>query len=368
MITQSQALVHEKATITPWVAASIASATDQEALAQLARTLTFADSTKGTWRTHRNTYLRFCLLMGFDTMPLHQEHLLQYVPFRARILQVPTIKSYLNIVSLLHKEFGFRNPLDDNWLLKSLLTGIKWVQGPPPNQNLPITITMLHQIHSRFNPSSSFDASFWATFLVSFFGLFRKSHLLPMSAKHFDPAKQFTKADFHFHSWGILLKVCWSRTIQFQCQVRIPLMKIPDSPSCPVQAASWAFRFTTEVPGVCSQAFTWLNQSTLQIRECSPTGLLLASLEVFSKRLTSTWQPKTAGHSFWCGGPHSCLPIWSSPWAPQSLGGLAIQFCSPVSHYSPRHSITIFAKQFSPPNLPHYSISTWVWRVFFSVR
>ena len=238
--------------------------------------------------------------MGYEPVPLQQEHLLQYVAFLARTLQVPTIRSYLNIVGLLHKEFGLANPLLDNWPLKSLLTGIKRIKGQPPNQKLPITPNLLHLIHSKLNPLSSFDASFWATCLVAFFGLFRKSHLLPSSAKQFNPTKQFTKADFKFLSWGILLTIRWSKTIQFrEREVQIPLPRIPGSPLCPVTAVTRAFQFTAQASDD-SQALNWLDQSKLELRVLTYRafmGKLRESLQ------SDGVQPEAyAGHSFRGGG------------------------------------------------------------------
>ena len=112
----------------------------------------------------------------------------------------------------------------------------------------------------------SVDASFWAICLIAFFGMFRKSHLLPTSTKSFNPAKQLTKEDFRFYPWGILLTIRWSKTIQFRERVvQIPLPRIPNSPLCPVEACTRAFRFTIHTPGN-SQAFNWLQQSSLTIR------------------------------------------------------------------------------------------------------
>ena len=129
------------------------------------------------------------------TLPLvHPAHLLQYAAFLARSLKPSSISSYLNIIGILHKEFGLPNPLLDNWPLKSLLTGIKRAIGMPPNQKLPITPSLLLRLHATLNFTKSFDSSFWAICLVAFYSLFHKSHLLPMSAQKFDSSKHSPKA------------------------------------------------------------------------------------------------------------------------------------------------------------------------------
>ena len=209
------------------------------------RSSLFAESTKQTYTTHRNTYLRFCAFMGYPPLPATSRSICQYAAFLARSLNSYSIPSYLNIVGLMHKEFGLDNPLTDDWHLTSLLKGIKRTIGQPPNQKKPITINMLIDIHSGLNLNNSFDSSFWAICLTAFFGLFRKSHLLTTTKTAFDPSKQFTKSDFIFYPWGALVHVRWSKTIQFRERtVHLPLPRIPHSVLCPVTAILHAFSFT----------------------------------------------------------------------------------------------------------------------------
>jgi hypothetical protein len=215
-----------------------------------------------TYKTHRNTYLRFCNYMGYSPIPIQPQHLLQYAAFLARSLKPSSIRSYLNIIGVLHKEFGLPNPLLNNWPLKSLLTGIRRSIGKPPNQKLPITANILLRIHAVLNFTSSFDSSFWAICLVAFFGMFRKSHLLPTTPHTFDQTKQLTKADFNFQSWGMLITIRWSKTIQFRERVvEIPLPLIPHSKLCPTTATLHAFSFTNSTT-VNSQAFNWIGKSS----------------------------------------------------------------------------------------------------------
>ena len=87
----------------------------------------YAESTKATYKTHLDNYLRFCLYMGYTPVPVQHDHLLQYAAFSARCLKDASKRSYLNIIGIPHKQFGLLNPLLDKWPLKSLktlLTGI----------------------------------------------------------------------------------------------------------------------------------------------------------------------------------------------------------------------------------------------------
>ena len=156
----------------------------------------------------------------------------QYAAFLARSLKVTSIKNDLGIISLFHKEFSLTNPLTYNWPLKSLLLGIKRVKRPVKGgeiaQKLPITPNILLGIYSKLNMSHNFDAFFWAICLVAVFGMFKKSHLLPTYYKAFDPNKQFSFQKITFFTWGALLHVRWSKTIQFRERVvQMPLPSIP---------------------------------------------------------------------------------------------------------------------------------------------
>lgn len=271
----------------------------------------FAESTKATYQTHRDTYLRFCHYMGYSPVPVQPTHLLHYAAFLARSLKAATVRSYLNIIGILHKEFGLPNPLLDNWPLRTLLTGINRQKGLTVNQKQPITPAMLSQLHDRLNLANSTDASFWATCLVAFYGMFRKSHLLPMAPHLFDPRKQLTKADFKIFPWGTLITIRWSKTIQFRERiVEIPLPCIPRSKLCPTAAVINAFRFTATVSTTDSQAFNWLDE-----RQAAKVFTYKSFVLVLRRHLASLgFDPKLyAGHSFRRGGAsfayHSGVPI-----------------------------------------------------------
>lgn len=238
--------------------------------------------------------------MGYSPVPVQPHHLLHYAAFLARSLKAASVRSYLNIIGILHKEFGLPNPLLDNWPHKSLLTGINRSKGLTAQQKQPITPAMLMQLHDRLNLASSTDASFWATCLVAFYGMFRKSHLLPISPTSFDARKQLTKADFKIFPWGVLITIRWSKTIQFRERiVEIPLPRIPDSKLCPTSAIINAFTFTASASTTDSQAFNWLDD-----RQAVKVFTYGAFVSILRSHLAALgFDPKLfAGHSFRRGG------------------------------------------------------------------
>ena len=259
-----------------------------------------ADSTKRSYTTHKNMYFRFCFIMGYCPVPATTEIICHYTAFLARSLKVSSIKNYLNIISLLHKELGLSNPLSDNWFLKSLLTGIKRIKGNEIKQKLPITLNILRGIFYLLNMNNSYDATFWAVCLVMFFGLFRKSHLLPLSHTKFDSNKQFSRSSFKFYYWGILLTVKWSKTIQFrERSVQIPLPRIPGSIFCPVSSLQHALSFTSGAPAH-SHAFSYLDLPHCN-RRCMTYRSFVSKLRSCLRSLGVSLDDY-AGHSFRRGG------------------------------------------------------------------
>ena len=114
------------------------------------RASTFADSTKKAYSSHRRSYIKFCLDMGYQPIPVSTHNLCRYTVFLAKRLQVSSIKKYLNIVRILHLEHGFPNPLAENWFVNSLIQGISREKGLTVNRKLPITPNMLLKIREFY--------------------------------------------------------------------------------------------------------------------------------------------------------------------------------------------------------------------------
>ena len=107
--------------------------------------------------------------MGFTPLPADTRTICLYAAFLARSLKFSSVNNYLGIIALLHKEFNLPNPLSDNWVLKSLPSGIKRVKGNTIKQKLPQTLHILSGIHRVINLCTSYDSSFWDVCLIAFF-------------------------------------------------------------------------------------------------------------------------------------------------------------------------------------------------------
>jgi len=142
----------------------------------------------------------------------------------------------MNVVRLMHMEVGLPNPTE-GWELRMLLKGIQRKNGAPPKQKLPITLSVLRDLHKVIDVSSSFFIAFWAACIIGFYCFLRKSTLLP---------ERITTRGYRCLCMGDVtiesaqqanIVVRHTKTIQFgQRVLKLPLIAIPDSALCPVHA------------------------------------------------------------------------------------------------------------------------------------
>ena len=208
--------------------------------------LAYSTNTKRAYRTHRNSYLTFCGRMGYTPVPASSQTLCRYATFLARSLKFGSVKQYLNIIRLLHLEWGLPNPIKDNFCVNNILRGIRRHLGDGVTQKKPITPDVLKLILSKLDVTKSFDAAVWAACLIMFYGLLRKSNVIVTSQSSFDSDKHLRRQDVLIHHWGIALVIRWSKTNQFKSKtIKIPLPRLKGNPLCPVQAIVNSFQLSS---------------------------------------------------------------------------------------------------------------------------
>lgn len=216
-------------------APDLSTALDKDVL--MYRSNSFAASTWKTYSAQLSAYLDFCEKLDISVALISQLDLGRYIAILSRRLSFSSIRQYLNIVRLIHLDSGFKNPLEQNWYVSSILKGVRRVKGDSSLQKLPITLDILRHIFLTLDLNCSFERSFWAACLVAFFSFFRKSNLLVQSHLLFDPSRHMCASDVNFTQDGAVLTVCWSKVIQFKERtLHIPLPRIPGSPFCPSTA------------------------------------------------------------------------------------------------------------------------------------
>lgn len=240
----------------------------------------------------------FCAQMGYPAVPATTESLCRYIAHLAEKLSYTSIPKYLSIIRLLHLECGLANPLDNNWLVGVLLRGVKKHLGAKVHQKLPITITMLLQMHAKLNLSMPKDSVFWAACLTMFFGMLRRSNVLAPN-KGFVLGKHLARQDVHLCQEGVSLVIRWSKTIQYrERELMIPLPLRTDHPLCPSTAIIKALALTGQAP---SSGPAFMTPS-------SKGALIPLTPEVFVQRVKqilgelSYDTQSYSGHSFRRGG------------------------------------------------------------------
>ena len=215
------------------------------------RTQCFAVSTQRTYSAHRTAYFKFCELFGYSPVPISDVIVCRYAAYLADRLCYNSIKQYLNIIRILHLEAGLPNPLDNKWILSTVLKGIAKTKGTFIKQKLPITPQLLLEIKGHLNLENGHHKTIWAACLTLFFSMLRKSNVFPQSLRSYDPTKHLRRCDFLIHpdglDKGLVIQIRWTKTIQYKDRILMcPLPRLQGHPLCPVQAIVKAFHHTSQ--------------------------------------------------------------------------------------------------------------------------
>jgi hypothetical protein len=200
----------------------------------------YPDSTNTNIVTQWEFYFMFCFCFNLIPIPTTINIMSLYSQFLSRSFKsVDSIRNYISGVKLLHLFLDKEYPQFDSFHLKLVLKGLSRTKPHCPKQAQPINPKLLCDMFEIFNHKNSYDATFWCLFIHAFFLMFRKSNLVPDSVRSFNGVKQLCRKNFTFDkdSGILLVKIKWSKAIQFgERELAIPLLPIPDSPLCPVQA------------------------------------------------------------------------------------------------------------------------------------
>ena len=175
----------------------------------------FADSTKATYACHLRTYVKFCASVHVPPVAASTSTLERYAAFLARTRCSSSVQQYMNIIRIIHLEFGQINPLQNNWHVKAVVQGIKRGKGTKCNSKLPILPQHLLKIRNNLNLDDTDDLQFWAALLVAFFGLLRVSNIaIAHNIKHV-----IKREDINISPQGIslALKHSVSRKVSYDC-------------------------------------------------------------------------------------------------------------------------------------------------------
>ena len=187
--------------------------------------------------------------MRYQAVPASSETILRYASFLGQFLKYNSVRQYLNIIRVMHREFDLKNPLSDNHNLSMLLRGMRRQLGDTVQSKHPMTPQLLKVMLCNLDMRTALDSNVWAVALLLFFGLLRKASVLPSSNGQKELSRVLQRGDIVFYPWGMLVTIRFTKTIQFHERVlQVPIPRMPNSLLCPVQAAFHAFSWTPRTP------------------------------------------------------------------------------------------------------------------------
>jgi hypothetical protein len=174
-----------------------------------------------------------------------------------------SIRSYVNIISVLHKSHDAPDPIASCWNIRYLLTGVKRELGTSQDCKAPITPELLLKFKSILDLDCHNNIVFWAVCLTGFYGFLRPNNFLVKGS--FDPDFNLRRVDVLPCSWGMLVAIKVTKTLQFRSKpIEIVLPMLHGHPLCPYDALSrvlaipggpWIHYFVCLIIAVCPIQF-----------------------------------------------------------------------------------------------------------------
>ena len=211
------------------------------------------------------------------------------------------LKHLLSSLRFLHLALGYRFP-EENFQIDMTMQGLKRKLARVPFQVLPITPSVLRDMFKHLDMRKTSDLALWCSFLVSFYGLLRKSNAVPSSSTY-DSSKVLVRRHLHVDlaSNMVYMYLGFSKTNQFGAKdLVVPIPGNDDPALDPVRHLHSLFsRVNVQAD---SPAFSIGPQSFINYSAFTSRLKTLLSKSGYDASLFS-------GHSFRRGGAtflHSC--------------------------------------------------------------
>lgn len=198
----------------------------------------FAEGTFRNYEVQWSRFTQFCDEYGLQGMPADELTVCLYAQYLANDFASPhSVKNYVNGVRVRHLLGGKSVEPFKSFDLAITFRGISRTKLHSVKQAAPVTVPLLFAMSALVDRSNAEDVVVWAAILIAFFGMLRKSNLVPDSAGSFDDKKQLCRNDVSFSKEGIVLDIKWSKTLQFAQKILpVPILAVPGSLVCPVKA------------------------------------------------------------------------------------------------------------------------------------
>ena len=204
------------------------------------------------------------------------------------------LKNVLSSFKYLHEAYGNKFPSND-FNLDTTMQGLKRRLAKTPFFVMPITPRVLKLMYEQLDMSKPRDLALWCSYLVAFFGLFRKANVVP-EAGPIDPKKTLSRNHIMLDRVNriVYIHVTFSKTIQFcQRDLFIPIPSNSD-PALDLFRHMERLMDSVNVPPT-APAFSYTSTSFVTYRQFTERLKDVLSRAGLSPNLYS-------GHSFRRGG------------------------------------------------------------------
>lgn len=185
---------------------------------------------ESSWRTRRTQwkhYYQFCEGLQVYPLPCSSHNLCLYIAFMARRFKYVSILNYVSAVRTLHKVYGVPPPPPDDFLVRSTLMGTRRLLGDTCFSSDPLLPKQLYRMYPLLNMTKTEDLVLWTAIVLSFRGLLRKSNVCMGQ-------NALLRSDVSFFSWGVVLHLRRTKTIQYRERVHdVPIAEV-GGPLCAV--------------------------------------------------------------------------------------------------------------------------------------
>lgn len=128
-------------------------------------------------------YLFFTLHFQLKPFPTCVDTLVCFIEFMARTAGYTHLKHLLSSVKYAHQALDLHYPVN-SFQVDTTMQGLKRRLAKVPFQVLPITPAILRSMFLHLNMTRLQDRALWCAYLLSFYGLLRKSSTVPRSARY----------------------------------------------------------------------------------------------------------------------------------------------------------------------------------------
>ena len=150
-------------------------------------------------------YLYFTLHYRITPFPTTVDTLVCFLEFMARSSSHPHLKHLVSSVKFVHEAMDLKFPVN-SFQLDLTLQGLKRRLARVPFQVLPMTPNILKRMYSHLDMSITKDRALWCSFLISFYGLLRKSSAVPKN-QTFDVHKVLVRRNIMVDSVNNMLYI-----------------------------------------------------------------------------------------------------------------------------------------------------------------